>query len=285
MISRQERGERPNSYLTKQIPIYKYADNGNLILQFIEYVYRIFYLFRKNLVIILDHISWADHGGDLSWNERVLISDLLPTAGTDVAYSSRIPLPEGYVSFLWVPPHSDYNGFSDRPYEFVKSRLISGKNFLLSSKDKNIDEYNFTVDKVETISDVINRFKYPYIQAGDEVEYWKDSSFPKEISLTSGLSWAYIGWCDFLGGGNLIYVARSISECSFETFILDKNGYYFLVFETRSIAGHTSSETINVKLSKEESKYLEMLMKSIAPIDCSKRYLYKDNEVQGAKWR
>ncbi|WP_157672167.1 hypothetical protein [Cellvibrio sp. PSBB006] len=241
-------------------------------------------------MIILDHISWADHGGDLSWNERVLISDLLPTAGTDVAYSSRIPLPEAYVSFLWVPPHSEYNGFFDRPYEFVKARLISGKNIALINKDEKVYKYKFTVDKVETISDVINHFKYVrrvYIREGDKdrIESWRKSFFPKEILQISDWNWAYIGHCDFLGGGNLIYVNERDCEYNYDVFILEKNGDYFSVFELTTVAGNTFSEPINVKLSEEEGRSLEILMKSIDPLDCSKRYLYDNNEVQGAEWR
>lgn len=241
-------------------------------------------------MIILDHINWADHCGDLSGKERVLIDDLLPTVGTDVIYTSHVPLPEGYVSFLWVPPHSEYNGFFDRPYEFVKARLISGNNISLSNDDEKNGGYKFTVDKVETISDVINHFKYVrriYIREGDKdrIESWRKSFFPKEILQISDWNWAYIGSCDFLGGGNLIYVNEYGCEYNYDVFILEKSGDFFSVFELTTVAGNTFSEPINVKLSEEEIRSLEILMKSIDPIDCSKRYLYDNNEVQGAESR
>ncbi len=238
-------------------------------------------------MIIFYEIVWIDNCGDRGWQKRVLIRDLLPMAGADIIFETGNSLPEGNASFLWSPPHSECNGFIDRPYEFLKARIISGVlSIIPNNENKDFHKYKFTVDKVELISDVISCVTYIktiYIVNG--VETWRKSFFPEAISKIANWHWAHIGWSDFLGGGNLIYVHESQQECLFEAFIVEKCRDFFLVFESRSVGGTQHSELMNVKLSENESKCLESLMKSKNSLDCSKRYLYENNEVQGAEWR
>lgn len=237
-------------------------------------------------MIILDSITWTDISISQCTKEKIPIVELLPSIGTEVVFEiSGTSLSQEKAHFLWSPPHSDFNGFSDRPYEFIKTRIISGSLKLIPSTERSrYLKYKFTVESIALLSDVLLNFEYKkVIYAFNGKEICRNSFFPEDSSRISG--WAYVGWCNFLGGGNLIYTYTVDYELREYSFILEKQGEYILLYEHVDVSGLSHGELMNVKLSEKEIKSLKEIMESKEPIDCSKKNNVADDEVQGAEWR
>lgn len=96
---------------------------------------------------LLQTMQWSTLRWDDSWKEIIEIDSLLPKVGKkypikleDNEYYAQ----EGKAYFLWLPPHSELNGWYDiRPSEILKSYILEGT---LSNPSLNYEKREYFFD-------------------------------------------------------------------------------------------------------------------------------------------
>lgn len=82
------------------------------------------------MIYLFQTMSWTKLNWDLSWSEKISLSELLPKVNhsypIELGKENKDYAKEGKVYFLWQPPHSELNGWYDkRPSEILKSYIAT----------------------------------------------------------------------------------------------------------------------------------------------------------------
>lgn len=110
------------------------------------------------MINLFQSMIWAKLRWDLSFAKKVKLSELLP----QINHSYPIALEwnedyaeEGKAFFLWLPPHSELNGWFDkRPSEILKSYVLEG-----TLTDSSLDncQFNFYLEKITPLTEMFDR--------------------------------------------------------------------------------------------------------------------------------
>ena len=75
-------------------------------------------------------VPWSELRWEASWRPLVPVAALLPCPGEEIEVRLdpffETP-PDGSASLLWQPPHSELNGWRERPSEVLESCVIEGE--------------------------------------------------------------------------------------------------------------------------------------------------------------
>ena len=224
---------------------------------------------------LLQSMQWTKLNWDLSFQEKIRLAQILPKPF--YTYNIELTWHEEYVDYgkvnlLWHPPHSELNGWVDRPSEILKSYVLTG--MLKRSEIKNCS-FSFQVYEVIPLVTLLesnlssNSFGFPLCGLSDGSNYllWEH---------TKDLRKAIIGSYIYLYG----YHAETQLEAIFKT---NSDGMY-LLFHAHLPPAHYETIILRYKLTSDEQRLFTYLFQIAQDIDENHTILLLDDEVQGASY-
>lgn len=246
-------------------------------------------VYKENLMIenevegieLLQTMQWSKLCWDASWEEVIELNDLLPKVGQkypikleDNEYYAQ----EGKAYFLWLPPHSEFNGWYDtRPSEILKSYVLEGT---LSNPSSNYESrewfFDFEVKSRTRLVECFNRlnemhasYKPHFSKYQGNLEYsWKDVHDLQKFELEGYL---YLSGVEYEVYSELILSYENNRLCMHYSAVLPISSNY---------------ETVITKyyLNEKEQKLFEGLIKKATEIIDTSAELLTDNQIHGAEY-
>ncbi|MEZ7503312.1 hypothetical protein QO189_12605 [Psychrobacter sp. Arc29] len=232
-------------------------------------------------VELLQTMQWSKLCWNESWEEVIKLDSLLPKVGQ--TYPIKLDenedyAEEGHAYLLWLPPHSELNGWWDkRPSEILKSYVLEGT---LSNAVSNYEkrEYFFDfqvisrkrlVDYFASIHDIQNVY-VPYIikYKGNLASAWENAQDLSKFKV-----------------GNYLYLHGVKSESSLEAIFSFKEDRFCLHYS--AILHHPADyETVVTRyyLDSQEQKLFSKLIEKANEITDNSIDSLEDSEVHGAEY-
>ncbi len=166
-------------------------------------------------------MQWSKLCWEKSFQKRIILNDIVPKVGRTYPVSltwNEDHVSSGKANFLWTPPHSELNGWEERPSEIEKSFVLSGELKAINSVE---NQYEFTILDVKLLLDVVeeqeicDRFKLPSCGLPDGNSYiiWDRARIDGAAKI-----------------GNFVYISGTECETALEAIIEINNANYYLVY-------------------------------------------------------
>ena len=232
-------------------------------------------------VELLQTMQWSKLCWNESWEEVIKLDSLLPKVGQ--TYPIKLDenedyAEEGHAYMLWLPPHSELNGWWDkRPSEILKSYVLEGT---LSNAVSNYEKREYFFDfQIESYTRLINCFS--------EIPETKISPLS---TVGQGNGSSRIQWQDAedLQKYNLDdYLYLSGVECeSHLELILSCIDSTWCVYYSATLHYPAHYETLITKyyLNDKEQRLLEKVIAKASEITDDSRHSLEDNQIYGAEY-
>lgn len=236
---------------------------------------------HEKSIQLLQTMQWSKLCWDESWEEVIALESLLPEVGK--TYSIKLDENENYakegkVYILWLPPHSELNGWYDkRPSEILKSYVLEGDLYNATSNYEN-REYFFdfqVVSRKRLIDYFVNIHETESVYVPYFLKY-KDN-------LAS--TWENVQDLEKCKVGDYLYLHGVESGSSFELI---------LSYEKEKICLHylailyypADYETVITRycLNPKEQKLFETLIEKASEITDDSMDSLGDNQIFGAEY-
>ena len=227
------------------------------------------------MIYLFQSMIWSKLSWDLSWADTIEINKLLPKI--NCSYPIVLEREENYAKagkafFLWLPPHSELNGWFDkRPSEILKSYMLEGT---LANSSLNNREFDFYLEKITLLTDTF-----------DTVEKIDTSPVP------SGL-WhgdPYILWersrnLTKAKVGNYLYLFGSENETQLEAIFSSKNEKLYLHYSAYLPPAQYKTLVTKYCLNEKEQSIFKDLFDKAEEIHEPEAKNLSDFEIQGAEY-
>ena len=230
---------------------------------------------------LLQTMQWSKLCWNESWEEVIQLDSLLPIVGQ--TYRIKIDENEDYAEegqayILWLPPHSELNGWYDkRPSEILKSYVLEGTLSNAVSDDEK-REYLFDfqvisrrmlVDYFASIHDIQNVY-VPYVlkYKGNLAAAWENAQALSKFKV-----------------GDYLYLHGVESESSLEAIFSFKEDRFCLHYS--AILHHPADyETVVTRyyLDSQEQQLFSKLIEKANEITDNSMDSLEDSEVHGAEY-
>jgi len=220
-------------------------------------------------------MQWSKLCWDLSWNERIDLEAIVPKIGN--SYPIELTWNEdyahiGFVEFLWRPPHSELNGWTDRPSEIFKSFIVGGE---LKISTRLREKFRFKVSSCTSLLDAIEsydgktEFELPAcgIENGGSYILWERAR---------NLSRAEIG--------KYIYISGTECETELEAILEMVGADLFLVYHAYLPPAHYESILTRKLLSGNELRIISQALRDSSLLKTHSEHGLGSSEVQGATY-
>jgi len=224
---------------------------------------------------ILQSMQWSKLCWDLSWNERIDLEAIVPKVGN--SYPIELTWNEGYspigfVELLWQPPHSELNGWTDRPSEIFKSFIIGGK---LEISTRPGEKFRLKVSSCTSLLDAIESYK-----SGTEFEL-------PACGLENGDS--YILWeraknLSRAEIGKYIYISGTECETALEAILEIVASDLFLVYHAYLPPAHYETILTRKLLSGNELRIISQAIHNSSLLEAHSEFELGTGEIQGATY-
>ncbi|MBF0674482.1 hypothetical protein [Pseudomonas sp.] len=222
---------------------------------------------------ILQSMQWSKLCWDISWNERIDLEAIVPKVGN--SYPIELTWNEvyariGFVEFLWQPPHSELNGWKDRPSEIFKSFIIGGK---LEVSTRPGEKFRLKVSSCTSLLDAIEshksetEFELPAcgLENGDSYVLWERAK---------NLSRAEIG--------KYIYISGTECETALEAILEIVGANLFLVYHAYLPPAHYETILTRKLLSGNELRIISQAIRNSSILEEHSAFKIGAGEIQGA---
>ena len=224
---------------------------------------------------ILQSMQWSKLCWDLSWNERIDLETIVPKVGN--SYPIELTWNEdytriGFVEFLWQPPHSELNGWTDRPSEIFKSFIIGGK---LEISTRPGEKFRLKVSSCTSLLDAIESYKSETefelpacgLENGDSYVLWERAK---------NLSRAEIG--------KYIYISGTECETALEAILESVGADLFLVYHAYLPPAHYETILTRKLLSGNELRIISQAIRNSSILEAHSEFELGTGEIQGIKY-
>jgi hypothetical protein len=229
------------------------------------------------MIYLFQSMSWAKLCWYLSWAEKVELNQLLPQSNR--SYPIELEWEENYAKegkalFLWLPPHSELNGwFEKRPSEILKSYVLKG---ILTNPSLNNRKFDFYLEKLTLLTEIFS-----------EAEEIYKSPFPL-LSLYDGSScilWERSHQLFKAQVGSYLYLAGFEHETTLEAIFSLKHEKLHLHYS--AYLPPASYETVVTKycLNEKEQSIFKVLFDKAEKIDEPEDKNLSEYEVRGAEYQ
>ena len=227
------------------------------------------------MIDLFQSMQWSKLCWDLSFEEKIKLSDIVPIVGEK--YPITLTWNEDYAvsgqaNFLWVPPHSELNGWNERPSEIEKSFVIKG---YLNRIDPIKHKYELTVAGSQSLlevareQEVSDRFKLPTCGLPDSSSY---------------ILWDRARITGIAKFGDYIYLSGSDYETSLEAIIEFVNSDCYLIYHACLPPGYYETVVTRKRLVGEELAVLKKVLKAGHVLHDQTDINLGLSEIQGAKY-
>ena len=217
--------------------------------------------------------EWSKLNWDLSWSEKMKIADVLPNIGTTYIIRTDAwvaPTKEQSVDIVWRPPHSELNGWSDRPYEIQRSYLIRG---LLQQREPWDGMFKFLVTEVTKLNQVM-----------ESTEVSDCKHLPRLLDDHNWRMWSKNIHSRCYSTDRMDYISVSVPDQSLDVFIEKKKSDAYLVYMSECCDGDEEEYLLREKLDSQQYESVKRAIALSTPILIDKIEL-QDDEIQGVKWQ
>lgn len=224
---------------------------------------------------LLQSMQWTKLNWDLSFQEKIRLAQILPKPF--YTYNIELTWHEEYVDYgkvnlLWHPPHSELNGWVDRPSEILKSYVLTG---MLKRSEIKKRSFSFQVYEVIPLVTLLesnlspNSFGFPLCGLSDGSSYslWEEAK---------NLCKANIGSYIYLYG----YIPEILLEAIFK---IESDGMY-LLFHAYLPPAYYETDVLRYKLTSDEHRLFHHLLSIAQDISEEHVTLLSDDEIQGASY-
>jgi hypothetical protein len=231
---------------------------------------------------LLQTMQWSKLCWESSWQETVKIADLLPKVGDSVKVTldrDEDYAQEGHCHFLWLPPHSELNYLSDRPYEFLKSRIISG---CLSHPSRDtptngevsfdflVEAVDLSLTSIETMA-ATDSYTFPKmgVSGGSSVNLWEYGDYQISKAIF----------------GNYVYLDRSLGNgLNIEAVLEMRDENLYLIFLVTHTPVSCDTEILKYRLSETERRFFSQAIENAQILEFEVNEDITEDEVQGASY-
>ncbi|MGP9492709.1 hypothetical protein [Psychrobacter sp. AOP7-B1-24] len=236
---------------------------------------------QTKAIQLLQTMQWSKLCWDESWEEVIALESLLPEVGK--THSIKLDENEDYAEegkayILWLPPHSELNGWYDkRPSEILKAYVLEGD---LSNATSNYENREYFFDfQVTSRTRLIDCFVNIHETESVYVPYF----LKYKDSLAS--TWENVQDLEKCKVGNYLYIHGVKPESSFELI---------LSYEKEKICLHYSAtlyhpadyETVITRyfLNDKEQKLFEKLIEKASEITDTSMNSLEGDQIYGAEY-
>lgn len=224
---------------------------------------------------IFQSMQWSKLCWNLSWNERISLKAIVPQIGEsypiELAWNED-HIQTGFVEFLWQPPHSELNGWEDRPTEILKSFIISG-NFEASTKAG--ENFRFTVSS-----------RLPLLKAFEGQKQESEFKLP-ECGLENGGSYVLWERARNICSSRIeqyIYISGAECETTLEAILEISESNKFLVYHAYLPPARYETVITRKLLSGKELEVIDQILENASKLVDQTEVDLSNNEIQGAKY-
>lgn len=230
---------------------------------------------------LLQTMQWSKLCWDESWEDVIELDSLLPEVGKkhpikleDNEYYAE----EGKAYILWLPPHSELNGWWDkRPSEILKSYVLEGT---LSNPSSNYEKreyfFDFQISERKRLMDFFFEASETKVSPLYEIGQIDGSSKPQ---------WQEAKSLQKFNLGDYLYLTGVESETYLELILSSKNNR-LCVHYSAFIPMSSNYETIITKyyLNYEEQKLIENIIEKAVEIIDNSMDALEGNQIHGAEY-
>lgn len=219
---------------------------------------------------------WSKLCWDASCAEKVELSKLLPKING--SYPVQLQWNENYAKegkafFLWLPPHSELNGWFDkRPSEILKSYVLEG---ILTNSSDDYCKFDFHLEQITPLTEIF-----------DAVEDTYKSPFPRIGLLNKKSCIIWEESRNFLKAkvGNYLYLSSSRYETQLEAIFSLENGKLYLHYSAYLAPAPYETLITRYCLNEYEQNLFKDLFDKAEKIDETKAEHLLEYEVRGAEY-
>ena len=230
---------------------------------------------------LLQTMQWAKLCWDKSWEDVIEIESLLPKIGENYPIKledNEYYAEEGKAYILWLPPHSELNGWWDkRPFEILKSYVLEGT---LSNPSSNYEKreffFDFQILERKRLMDFFFEMSETEISPlydigqshGSLKPQWQEAENLQKYNL-----------------GDYLYLTGVESETYLELILSYENNRLCIHYSAvLPMSSNYESIITRYYLNDEEQKLIESIVcKASKTIDQSMDLL-ENNEIRGAEY-
>ena len=228
------------------------------------------------MIYLFQSMIWSKLSWDLSWADKIEISKLLPKINCSypiVLEREEDYAEEGKALFLWLPPHSELNGWFDkRPSEILKSYVLEGT---LTNPSSNNLKFDFYLEKITSLIETFNRVSKT------------DKSPLPTLGLPGGVSciwWERSRNLSKAKVGNYLYLDGVDNETQFESIFSMKNNKLCLHYSACLTPSYYEIIVTKYYLNNKEQSIFETLFSKAKEIYEPELESISEYEVRGAEY-
>ena len=225
---------------------------------------------------LLQTMEWSKLCWELSFEKIIDLDSLLPAIGE--TYSVKFARNEDFVKegrsfLLWQPPHSELNGWYERPSEILRSYVLEGT---LKHADSGGLAFEFEVIARTRLVDFFSR--------ANEQEK-SPLSYIGQADGSSLLQWQNAHGVVKSKVGDYLYLSGSECETSLDAILYFESNKICLNYSA-TLHNPTFYETVIAKyyLSREESIVFDRLLAEAEEIEDNSIESLGEKQVYGAEY-
>lgn len=232
-------------------------------------------------VELLQTMQWSRLCWDESWDEVIHLDTLLPKVGQ--TYPIKLDenedhAKEGQAYLLWLPPHSELNGWYDkRPSEILKSYVLEGT---LSNAVSNYEKREYFFDfQIKSHTRLINCFfKIPETKISPLSTVGQDNG-------SSRIQWQDADDLQKYNLGDYLYLSGVECESHLELILsCIENRWCVHYSATLHYPAHYETLITKYYLSDKEQRLIEKVIEKASEITDNSMDSLEDNQIYGAEY-
>ncbi|WP_162626594.1 hypothetical protein [Acinetobacter sp. CFCC 10889] len=223
---------------------------------------------------LLASANWSKTNWDLSWQPVIDLNELLPKVGESYEItllgSEADHTQNGIHYLLWLPPHSELNGFDERSTEIEKSYVIKA---ILDKGDCLVNEFSKQYEgKFIAKILAVNKLQdcLPSIQPS------MNNSFVGYFNNLMDSSIQYFSWNDNL------YLSLHDEYITYELFFKKRGSAFLLYFVNNWIWENYECYICRMILNEKQTKFISNFLISTNKLIPINQNQTEVNQVEGA---